>query len=141
VFRGRVVGTVLGDGVSVAVRGIDRITVAGLVVFGVAAVADVLYLGVRERASEFAALQAMGWADTDVARLVSLEGLAIGIAGGGAGATAGLVAIAVFVGGLTPGLIGVAAGSAAAGVLLATAAGVLPALILRRMPASQLAEQ
>ncbi len=139
-FKGRIIGTVLGDGVSVTIRDIDRFTVAGLVIFSVAAVADVLYLGVRERAPEFAVLTAMGWSDAAVARLVSLEGLTIGVLGGVTGAGIALVAVAVFVGGLTATAVAVAAGTTGAGVLLATAAGLLPAAIVRRMPAAQLAD-
>ncbi|HEX5595850.1 MAG TPA: ABC transporter permease [Micromonosporaceae bacterium] len=139
-FQGRIVGTVLGDGVSVTIRDIDRFTIAGLLFFSVAAVADVLYLGVRERASEFAALSAMGWSDAAAGRLVSLEGLTIGVLGGVTGAAAALVGVWFFAGGLTSAAIVVAAAATIAGLLLAAAGGVLPAAMVRRMPASQLAE-
>ncbi|MGC4780918.1 FtsX-like permease family protein [Micromonospora zamorensis] len=139
-FKGRIIGTVLGDGVSLTVREIDRVTVVGLVVFSITAVADVLYLGVRERATEFAVLQATGWSDGALVRLVSLEGLVIGMLGGVTGGGVALVAISFFAGGITPAMLLVAAGTAGFGVLLAATAGLLPAVLVRRMPARHLAD-
>ncbi|MEU8214220.1 FtsX-like permease family protein [Micromonospora taraxaci] len=140
-FQGRIIGTVLGDGVSLTVREIDRVTVVGLVVFSVAAVADVLYLGVRERATEFAVLQATGWSDGALVRMVSLEGLVIGMLGGVAGGGIALGAMSLFAGGITPAMLLVAAGTAGFGVLLAATAGLLPAVLVRHMPARHLAAE
>ncbi|MFC0006840.1 ABC transporter permease [Micromonospora siamensis] len=141
VFTGRIVGTVLGDGVSLTVRGVDRFLVMGLVFFGVAGVVDVLYLGIRERASEYALLRATGWSEPDVGRLVAGEGVVIGVLGGVAGGLAGLLAISVFVGAVTLGTIAVAVAAALAGALLAAVAGTVTAVLLGRMPAAQLADQ
>ncbi|WP_157742480.1 ABC transporter permease [Micromonospora chokoriensis] len=140
-FKGRIIGTVLGDGVSLTVREIDRVTVVGLMVFSIAAVADVLYLGVRERATEFAVLQATGWSDGALVRMVCLEGLVIGVLGGVAGGGIALGATFLFAGGITPAMLLVAAGTAGFGVLLAATAGLLPAVLVRGMPARHLADE
>ena len=59
-FRGVVVGSLLGDAIAVQVRGVDYIAVAATVALGVLAVADVLFLNLRERAAELATLRATG---------------------------------------------------------------------------------
>ena len=56
----------------------------------VAAVADALYLNVRERAAELAALCTTGWSDLAVSRLVIYEGVLIELAGAVIGAGIGL---------------------------------------------------
>ncbi|GAA1023875.1 hypothetical protein Aple_008890 [Acrocarpospora pleiomorpha] len=60
-FRGRVVGSLLGDAIVVQARPADYAAIALLFVLAALAVADVLYLGVRERDAELAALRAAGW--------------------------------------------------------------------------------
>jgi len=50
-FRGVVVGSLLGDAVAVQVRGVDYVAVAATVTLGVLAVADVVFLNIRERAA------------------------------------------------------------------------------------------
>ena len=80
-FHGAVVGTLLGDAVTLQVRGVDYFAVAATIALGGLATADVLYLNVRERAGEFAALRAIGWTEGALDRLVSWEGLVIGVTG------------------------------------------------------------
>lgn len=53
-FEGEVAGSLLGDAVSVQVRSSDYAAAAVAALLGAAAVADVLYLNVRERAAEYA---------------------------------------------------------------------------------------
>src|SRR5262249_22841820 len=91
-FHGAVAGTLLGDAVAVQVRGVDLIAVAFTGLLGVVAVADVLYLNVRERAVEYATLQATGWSAAALGRLVGYEALGLGLLGCmlGAGAAIGL---------------------------------------------------
>lgn len=60
-FHGEVTGSVLGEAVSVKVRGFDTAAVIATMVLAAAAVGDALYLNVRERAPELAALRASGW--------------------------------------------------------------------------------
>ena len=95
-FHDVLVGTLLGDAVALDVRATDRIAVAATVVLGVAAVADVLYLNLRDRATELATLRATGWDERAIGRLIAYEGLLIGAAGSAFGALAGLAGVAWF---------------------------------------------
>ncbi|WP_344929054.1 FtsX-like permease family protein, partial [Streptosporangium carneum] len=60
-FRGRVVGSLLGDAIVVQARPADYAAVTVMFTLAALAVADVLYLGVRERDAELATLRASGW--------------------------------------------------------------------------------
>jgi putative ABC transport system permease protein len=137
-YRGVVVGSLLGDAVAVQVRGVDYVAVAATVVLGVLAVADVVFLNIRERAAELATIRSFGWRESSLSRLVVTEGVAIGIVGSLAGAALGLAGAAEFAGQLPPGLFAAAGGSAVAGVVVTAAAALLPARLLRRLPAAPL---
>jgi putative ABC transport system permease protein len=137
-YRGVVVGSLLGDAVAVQVRGVDYVAVAATVALGVLAVTDVVFLNIRERAAELATIRSFGWRESSLARLVVTEGAVIGTAGSLAGAALGLAGAAEFAGQLPPGLFAAAAASAAAGVLVTAAAALLPARVLRRLPAAHL---
>ena len=80
-FRGAVVGTLLGDVVTVQVRGVDYVAVAATVTLGVLAVADALLISITERAPELATIRAFGWPEPALRRLVITEGALTGIAG------------------------------------------------------------
>jgi ABC-type antimicrobial peptide transport system permease subunit len=137
-FRGVIVGSLLGNAVAVQVRGVDYIAVAATVALGVLAVADTVFLNIRERAAELATLRTFGWRESALTRLVVTEGTVIGITGSLAGAAAGLAAAATFAGQLPPPLIAAAAAAATAGLLITTAAALLPARLLRHLPAATL---
>jgi putative ABC transport system permease protein len=137
-FRGVVVGSLLGDAVAVQVRAVDYVAVAATVALGVLTVADVVFLNIRERAAELATIRSFGWRESAMVRLVVTEGAVIGIAGSLAGAALGLAGAAEFAGQLTPRLLAAAATAAAAGVLVTAAAALLPAQLLRRLPAAHL---
>ncbi|MEU4556295.1 FtsX-like permease family protein [Micromonospora violae] len=137
-FRGAIVGNLLGDTVSLNVRGADTLAAVVTVVLGAGAVADVLYLNVRDRAAELSTLRAVGWTDTELSRLVGYEGLLIGTLGAVAGAGLGLAGAAWLVGGLPTALIMVAAAVALGGVLLTCLAALVPAALLRRLPTARL---
>ncbi|MEV0153649.1 FtsX-like permease family protein [Micromonospora sp. NPDC050686] len=141
-FRGAIVGSLLGDTVSLSVRGADTTAAVATVLLGAAAVADVLYLNIRDRAAELAALRAMGWTDAALARLIAYEGFTLGVLGAGTGAALGLAGAAALVGDL-PGELALVAGVVAgAGVLLTLLAALVPAALLHRMPVARLlAEQ
>ncbi|NEA32048.1 ABC transporter permease [Streptomyces sp. SID13031] len=142
VYRNQVVGSMLGDAVTLQVRPVDLIATGATVLLGVVAVADVLYLNVRERAGEIAALWAAGWTDNALLRLVVYEGLGIGALGAISGAALGMAGIGFFVGGITAGLVVVALLTAVGATLLAGLCAVVPALLLRRLPlAALLAEE
>ncbi|MFD9739626.1 FtsX-like permease family protein [Umezawaea sp. NPDC059074] len=137
-FHGAVVGTLLGDAVSVQVREVDLIAVAAILVLGIAAVADVLYINVRERAGEIATLRATGWSTGAVIRLIAYEGLGIGVLGAVLGVAAGLAAIAGVTGTAFTSVTLVVAGVAAGiSVLLALGAACVPAWIIGRLPITQ----
>jgi putative ABC transport system permease protein len=137
-FRGVVVGSLLGDAVAVQVRGVDYIAAGATVVLGVLAVADVVFLNIRERAAELATIRSFGWRDTALARLVITEGAIIGVTGSLAGAGLGLGAAAWFAGQLPARLLAIAAAAAAAGIIITATAALLPAALLRRLPAAHL---
>ncbi|GAB3851586.1 FtsX-like permease family protein [Dactylosporangium cerinum] len=137
-FRGTVSGTVLGDAVTVQVRGTDYLAAVLTVLLGAAAVADVLYRGIRERAGEFALLGASGWGDHLLVRLAGYEALALGTIGAllGTGISLGL---AYALGGALPGPVWLAAaGAAVAGLLVTVAAATVPLRALRRLPTARL---
>ena len=137
-FHGSITGSLLGDAISLQVRGVDAVSVVATVALGLVAVADVVYLGIRERAAEFATLRAIGWTDATLARLVTYEGLGIGLLGAVAGAVAGIAAIATFGGTFNAALGWAAAATAAGGILLTAAACLVPAGTQRHLPTSTL---
>ncbi len=137
-FRSVVVGSLLGNAVAVQIRGVDYVAVTATIALGVLAVADVVFLSIRERAPELATIRAFGWRDTTLARLVITEAAIIGLAGSLTGAAVGLAAAAQFAGQLPAILYLIAATAVTGGVLITTTAALLPAQALRRLPAAQL---
>ena len=132
------VGSLLGNAVAVQVRGVDYIAVIATVALGVLAVADVVFLNIRERAPELATIRALGWPESAITRLVITEGTIIGLAGSLAGAVLGLAAAASFAGQFPATLYLIAMAAVAGGVLVTTASALLPAHALRRLPAAHL---
>lgn len=137
-FRGAVVGTVLGDAVTVQVRSVDYVSVVVTLTLGIFGLADVLYLNVRDRAAELASLRATGWPESALNRMIALEGVLIGTAGGLIGAGLGLLGAHLFADRaitalLTPAALGVLVGAACAAL-----ASVAPVLSLRRLPTARL---
>ncbi|MGS2613752.1 FtsX-like permease family protein, partial [Micromonospora sp. LZ34] len=137
-FRGAIVGSLLGDTVSLSVRGADTLAAVATVLLGAAAVADVLYLNIRDRAAELAALRATGWTDLALGRLVGYEGLLLGGLGALAGAGLGVAGAAWLVGDVPAALVLVAGLTAVGGVLLTAGAALAPAALLRRLPTARL---
>lgn len=88
-FQGVLVGTVMGQFISLQVRGVDLLTIALTIALGGFAVADALYLNVKERAAEFVTLRTVGWRDRDTIRLVAAEAIAMGAIGSVGGAIVG----------------------------------------------------
>ncbi len=140
-FRGAVVGTLLGNVVTVQVRGVDYVAVAATVILGVLAVADALLISITERAAELATLRAFGWPEAALRRMVITEGALTGLAGSVAGAALGLAGAAIFARQLPPRLFAAAGAAVAVGVLVTCLAALLPAHLLRRLPAAQLLAQ
>lgn len=137
-FHGSAQGTVLGDAVSLEVRGVDVAAAALTVLLGAFALADTVYLNTRERDGELAALSASGWSDGELTRLICAEGALLGLAGSLVGAAAGLGATWWFTGRPTGAVCAAAACCAAGGLLLAVAASLVPALSRRGAPLAAL---
>lgn len=137
-FRGSVVGSLLGDAVTVQVRAPDVAALVAVVGLGAAGVADVLYLAVREQAAEFAVLGVTGWTDGALSRVVLVQGAAIGVLGGLLGAAAGCAAVAGFTGTLSRALVVPTILAAAVGVVVAVLAALVPAVVVRRLPTAAL---
>ncbi|MEV6811770.1 FtsX-like permease family protein [Micromonospora sp. NPDC051296] len=137
-FQGAVVGSLLGDAISLSVRSPDLVAAVATVLLGTAAVADVLYLGIRDRAAELATLHAVGWTDRTLSRLVGYEGLALGVLGATTGALLGLLGTVALIGSLPGGLLLVALATAAAGIVVSCLAALVPAVLLRRLPLARL---
>lgn len=140
-FDQGVVGSALGGFVANQVRAVDYLSASLAIVLGAASVADVLYINLRERASEFAVLTAVGWRRGHVARVAIGEGLGIGLAGSFGGAVLGLAVVALLLG---PDLSLIAAPAAAAfvaGIVVTIVAASIVAATLQRLPlAATLAE-
>nr|BFE64553.1 hypothetical protein GCM10020063_090790 [Dactylosporangium thailandense] len=141
-YQQSVVGTVLGDAVSVHVRSTDIAAISAILVLGVAAVADTLYLSIRERAGDIGTLRAIGWSERELRGLVLREGVVTGALGAALGLVIGVATMAWFVGEVTATLVGVAAATATGGVLLTVIAALVPVTLLGRLsPAALQAEE
>ena len=77
-FQGQVVGTALGNLVSVQVRSVDLIAAVLALLLGAFSVADVLAVNLRDRAGEQAVLAATGWRPATLFRLAFTEGMVVG---------------------------------------------------------------
>jgi putative ABC transport system permease protein len=137
-FRGVLVGSLLGNAVAVQTRGVDYVAVTATVALGVLAVADVIFLSIRDRAAELATIRAFGWRESALSRLVVTEGAVIGVSGSIIGAAAGRIAAANVAGQRPAALYIIAAAAVIAGAFVTAAAALVPAQALRRMPAAQL---
>ena len=141
-FQGVLLGTVMGQVISLQVRGIDLLTVALTIALGGIAVADVLYLNIKERAAEFVTLRTVGWRDREIVRLLTAEAILMGAIGSVAGALFGSAA-AVLIGSVPLTSIAAATSVAAtSGILAAALASLFPLSQIRRLTApSVLAEE
>lgn len=128
-FGGTLVGTLLGNAISVQVRGSDFVAVGLTILLAAVSVADVLYLNLRERSAELATLRAVGWSDAQLRMAVVLEALGIGLIGSVAGATLGVV--------LGAALLGVGVLPLLAGAAIAGAGGITVAIGASSVPLSQ----
>ncbi|MEV5443081.1 ABC transporter permease [Streptomyces sp. NPDC052644] len=137
-FDDDVVGTALGDAVALRVRGVDIAAAIGTALLGALAVADVVFLGIRERAPEFALLRATGWSAPHLVRLVLYEAVLMGLMGAATGAAAGAAAVVRLTGSATATLAGTAATAALGGALLTVMAALGPVIALLRLPTAPL---
>jgi ABC-type antimicrobial peptide transport system permease subunit len=140
-FRGTVVGSLLGNAVTLQVRNADLVAVVGIMLLGALAVADIGYLNVRERAAEYTVLRCAGWREATIARLIVTEIIGIAAIGALIGAGAGLAATAELANRLPGGIINTAVLAGAVSVAVAALAGVIPIVALRRLPAARVLAQ
>jgi putative ABC transport system permease protein len=132
-FSGTLVSTVLGNAVSVQVRGADFVALGLTLGLSALCAADVLYLNLRERQAELTTLETLGWSRREVRRLIGLEALLLAVSSSLAGATLGVV-VGITVLGVGFGALLIGAAAAAGAALLATlVASLLPLLRLRRL--------
>jgi len=128
-FGGTLVGTLLGNAISVQVRGSDFVAVGLTILLAGVSVADVLYLNLRERSAELATLRALGWSDRQIRLTVMLEALGIGALGSLVGAALGVV--------LAASLLGVSVLTLLVAAAIATAGGIAVAILASLVPLSQ----
>lgn len=137
-FHGSITGSLLGEAVSIQVRGVDLVAVVATLTLGLAAIADVLYLNIRERADEFAVLRSSGWPVTALARLVVFEGTTLGLIGALPGAALGIAGSALFAEQIPPGIGPLLLIVVLAAAILSAVAALVPALLQLRVPVSTL---
>ncbi len=141
-FQETLVGTLLGNAVSLEVRGVDLLSVLLVVALGALSVADVLYINLKQRQVEVGTLRTLGWSDKDLARLIASEGLGIGILGSTLGVVLGAIGMASVRGIPLDSLFVAAALSGLLGVTVALVASLVPALrISVLVPHSALVEE
>ena len=129
-FQGSLVGSVLGEAITLQVRGLDFVSAGLVIALAGLSLADVLYLNLRERAAELATLRTLGWRERHLATLIGLEALTLGATGSITGATARLA---------TGLLLGVPTGPLTLAAGAATAGGITVALLATLVPLAPLA--
>jgi putative ABC transport system permease protein len=129
-FEGATVGSLLGSAVAIQVRGADLAAAALIILLAAAAVADVLYRNLRDRAAEFATLRAAGWSDRQLATVITLEALGLGVLTSLAGALAAAI--------LAVSTLAVPLAPLALAATLAATGGIIAALLASLAPLTQL---
>jgi ABC-type lipoprotein release transport system permease subunit len=131
-FQGSLVGTLLGNAISLQVRGLDFVAAGLTIALAAVSLADVLLVNLRQRAPELVTLRSVGWSERDLARVVLIEALLLGVAGSGVGS---LLALAVGASLALPigTLLAVSAAAGCGGIAVAAATSLLPVSRLRRL--------
>jgi putative ABC transport system permease protein len=124
--------------VTATTRGTDLASALLAVGLGAAAVGDVTYLNLRERATELAALAACGWGRSELLRLLVIESLVTAVFGAVVGASAGLV-LAVEAFGISGPVVAGATAAAAGGAIAAIAVAILVISLSRQSLSAVLA--
>lgn len=137
-FKGAVTGNLLGDAITVQTQPTDYLAAALTLLLGAISVADVLYVNIRERASEFALLEATGWTDRHLTRLAAYEAAAIGLLGSLTGAAAALTTAHRLNHTIPQTGYYIAAAAVAAALAIAVTAAIVPIRSLRTLPTARL---
>ncbi len=129
-FHNVVVGTLLGNVVDLQARPADVAAVSATCLLAAAGLWLSTLLTIRDRATEFATLRAIGWAEAALRRLLLLEAAVVGLTGALSGALIACLMIRVIVGHLPVAVLIGALGVVGALVLssLVATAAALPAL-------------
>ncbi|MGC3956065.1 MAG: hypothetical protein QM804_17780 [Propionicimonas sp.] len=138
VFRGRVVGTLLGDAVAVLVRPQDLVASGFLGLLGLVAIGLILFLNLTEDARMYASLQAVGWRQSWLARSLGVQALAIGTVGSTLGVAGGLAIMVWLTESIPPEVAQIAATVVAVTLLASLIVALIPAAALRRLPTARL---
>ncbi|WP_432971167.1 FtsX-like permease family protein [Dactylosporangium sp. CA-233914] len=125
-FHGALVGSVLGEAVSVEARAVDYVAVVATLLMSAVAVADVGYLNLADRRPEIAVAVAVGWRTGTLVRLFAIEAAVLGLAGALAGTAVGLGLAATLSGAVPPALVAVGAVAVAGGTALTALATLVP---------------
>jgi putative ABC transport system permease protein len=133
-FQGVLVDTLLGQAISIQVRGADIAAVVLTIVLAGVSVADVLALNLRERAAEIVTLRTVGWSERQLASVVAMEALGLGALGSLVGAVVG-VALGLPLGLPAVALVPAALFAALGGVVVALIASLVPLLRLSSLTA------
>lgn len=141
-FSHVLVGTLLGRFVSLQVRGVDLLSVWITILLGSLMVADVIFLNVRERGIELAALRTSGWSKGHLRLLVALEALSIGAIGSFLGVAVGVLLGSAVRGVPLNSVLNAALAAGISGVVLAGMASILPLAAVEGLsPVGLLAEE
>lgn len=141
-FQGELAGTLLGNFISVEIRGVDLLSVGLIVALGAVSVADVVLLNVRERAAELVTLETLGWSAGELRTLLTTEGVVLGALGSVAGAGLGLLLLVPLPGVEPLAAVPYALGSVAIGCVLAALASTATLPVLSRLSVAEtLAEE
>ena len=134
-FQGTLVSTLLGNAISLQIRGPDFVAIGLTIALAAVSAADVLYLNLRERAAEFVTLETTGWSQAQLGRVVLFEAATLGLLAALTGAAVG-IAIGGGLLGVPYGPLALAALIAGAGAFAAaTLASLAPTVQLLRVPA------
>lgn len=132
-FGGQIGDSALSGLVDLQARGVDYLSATLAVLVGAGSVADLIYLGLRERSAEFAVFTAHGWHRRHVLGVALGEGLAVGLLGSGCGAAAAIALGGQWQASLVAAVAGIA-------IVLATVTAIL-ALGRARQSAAVLAQE
>ncbi len=137
-FHGAVVGSLLGDAIDVQVRSADLVAAILMIALGLAAVGDILYLDIKEQAPRYAALQAAGWYETTIARLVVSQAAILAGLGSAIGGVLGVELTGLLTHRTPVNTWWVALAIAVSATIATMIVSLLPATMLRRLPTARL---
>lgn len=137
-FHGAVVGSLLGDAVDVQVHNADLVAAILMIALGLAAVGDILYLDIKEQAPRYAALQAAGWYEATIARLVLSQAAILAGLGSAVGGVLGVELTGLLTHRTPASTWWVALAIAVSATNATMIVSLLPATMLRRLSTARL---